>query len=519
MLAGIGCSGGLSWMPAGIFFLAGMGCLLGKDIRIRLAGLSLLAGMLFMLRQEVPNPLWEHLPPREVAVQLRLDEFFNARREERIAGTGTLMRTDLPFDTISGRTVAYYLDCGSTPEVQGLKGAVIEARGVLTCLPSVEDPDDYQMYLLRRDIFLTINRGSTLRIIRRAPVLEEIRVRLHRRTESVLCSGDVRPESPGRVLASMLLGNRSLLSDERIELYRRTGTYHLFAVSGLHVGTVSMSLALLLAGLRLPKDRMLLPVLAGTWFYIWLTGASPSAVRAGIMISCLGFSRTFFRQYHLFPSLALSAWLVLLIDPAQLFDLGFQLSYGVVSAIVLAGLPLSTVIKEHLCDGFLTTRLRTRAQRLLQRSALLSIDTLCISITASLASMPLIIQHFGIFTPGGAVIGILLNPLATLAIMCGSSALLAGMAWPAAGSMLGHTAWPFLRLMEFLLDLCLAVPGSVMERAWEPAWTGTILTGIMLASAWALQLLRQRGRRLPPALMLLPHAIVLAGLATFLQNT
>ena len=473
--------------------------------------LSALAGMLlFSARTPAADPSWSWRPPRESNVVLKVEETFNARKPGRVSGIGKILHTSLPVDTVRGRRAAFYLENPQTADGKLAPGQTIDCKAVLRYLPALPGLDDYQMYLKSRDIHLSLNQGTVTRLIAPPPPLEQLRRRLFAASQQLLASGCKSAEDPGNVLASMLLGNRSLLTDERIELYRRTGTYHLFAVSGLHVGSVALCLFLLTRFLPLPLLVKLIPVLAGTWSYVWLTGSSPSAVRAGIMISCLSLSRVVFSQPHLFPALVLSAWLVLLHDPSQLFQLGFQLSYGVVLAIILVGLPLAQDLRQRINLHALRHPTRSRFKKRFTNALIGLSDLTCVSISAGLASMPLIIQHFGLFTPGGVLFGILLNPLATISVMAGCLSLLTG---PIIGSLAAGTlavlVWPVIRLIEWLLRVCLSIPGTVDERAWLWPPSGVCLLVTILILAWGLQRMRMQGNRIPGIAYLLPHLLVL----------
>ena len=478
--------------------------------------LSLLAGYLLMVRAIVdPDPLWAQLPPREVAVEIRIEETFNARKPRHLAGTGRILRAGLPQDTVSGRQAAFYLEYRDDAVPECGPGDVIEAFGVLSFLPATGERDSYTRYLLGRYIYLNLNRGFILGRVVPAGRLEQMRRVLRTASRTVLTSGSDDPQAPGAVLASMMLGERSLLTDERMELYRKTGSFHLFAVSGLHVGSVALCLHLLAGLFRLPQEWRLLPVLAGTWAYVWLTGANPSAMRAGIMISCLGLARILLRQPHLFPALALSAWLVLVTDPAQLFHLGFQLSYAVVGSILLVGLPMASHGHRRVAEAWLFRRHPLPPwKRLLRKLLQVSLSLACVSLSASLASIPLIVQHFSLFTPGGILLGPLLNPLATFCVMAGCLALLLAPvpAFPL-GALVAKASWPAIRVMELLLQTCLRTPGTHSQRSWSWPGTGTFLVILMLAAAWWLQRLRQGGHRLHPVSLFLPLMIVAAGLA------
>lgn len=456
-------------------------------------------------------------PPREVQVTLEITETFNARKPGRLAGIGRIRESRLPLDTLHGHEVAFYL--ATLPDADTpARGHHVTCSGLLTHLPFLEELDDYQAYLTSRAVFLSLNQGRITAHLRAPPFLERLRQRLHEASAGILRSGTREPGDPGNVLASMLLGERSFLTDERIRLYRETGTYHLFAVSGLHVGSFALCLFGILALARLPRTLAVFPVLAGTWIYIWLTGASPSAVRAGIMISCLSLSRSLSRQPHPFPALALSAWLVLLWQPSQLFHLGFQLSYSVVGAILLLGLPAAAAFRNHLNTEASHLLLHRKAGRNLLKGMSRLVDLVAVSISASLISMPLIIQHFNLFTPAGALFGILLNPLVTLIVMLGTLCLLGA---PLLGHLIPGTlavmSWPAISFVEVILKAALRIPHAVSERTWSWPPAGTALVLITLALAWILQRRRMNGDPLPVSLNLLPHGLVLASLALFLE--
>ncbi|NDV61974.1 ComEC/Rec2 family competence protein [Puniceicoccales bacterium CK1056] len=509
-------SGNLSLLVAALLLCLPVSLLPGIHRSRRLvACLSLLAGMsLFAIRHPGPDESWEKRPPREVQAVLRIDELFNARKPARVSGIGTILSTDLPVDTVTGRQAAFYLETDQPSSTKPTPGETLSCKAVLRYLPHLEHLDNYQMYLKNRDIHLSLNQGWLTQSISKAPTAERFRQEIFSSSQALLTSGCRSPDDPGTVLASMLLGNRSLLSDERITLYRKTGTYHLFAVSGLHVGSVFLCLFLLVRWIPLPAlIHQILPLL-GTWSYVWLTGSSTSAVRAGIMISCLGLARVVFRQPQLFPALILSAWLVLILDPLELFQLGFQLSYGVVLSIILVGLPLAQHLRILMSDyagrHFLSSKPVDRFLKLLCGGS----DIACVSISAGLASMPLIVQHFGLFTPGGVLFGILLNPLVTLVVMAGCLSLVsAPLIGPLGAGTIAVATWPCIRGIEWLLHACLGIPGAVGERAWNWPQAGTLLLVGMLLLAWFLQRLRMSGRSLPGITYLLPHLLVLVVLA------
>ena len=475
-------------------------------------------GFLALRISASPAPDWSWLPPREVTFTVRVEEVFHARKEARVAGVGRIVDDNSPRKELRGRRLSFYLATREEAPPPLARGETLRAKARLGFLPAVKEPDGFQSYLLQRDIFLAASQGTVLARPRDEPASERIRQLVYRSFQDRLTAGCTNPADPGYVLASMLLGNRGLLTDERIVLYKHTGSFHLFAVSGLHVGGVVLTLHLLLRWLRFPERLRFLPLLVGLWFYVWLTGGAPSAVRSGIMLSCVLGSRYLLRQPHLFPALVFSAFLVLLWNPRQLYALGFQLSYGVVASILLLGLPLAEELNRRWERHFPQEPGLGpwREKRRNFRRGL--VQLLCVSAGASLASAPLIAQHFALFTPGGWLVAPLLNPLAAVAVFNGVLLFLAAPLPTEVLALLARPGWWTVEAMEGLLALCLHIPGGVGTKTWPWPPTGTLLLAAALAIAWLLQRHRQEGHELPLHGFLLPYAFLFGSLFTGLVH-
>jgi hypothetical protein len=177
------------------------------------------------------------------------------------------------------------------------------------------------------------------------------------------------------------------------------------------------------------------------------------------------------------------------------------------------GLPLAGELRDRLGWQPQVFRPRHYAKRLAQRSFMATADLACVSLSAGLGSMPLIIQHFNLFTPVGVLLGVILNPLAGLCVMAGCMAMLG---CPVLGvSLTGLWAmitWPAIHTMEFLLEASLAIPGAVSDRSWTWPPMGILVILSALSLALILQRLRQSGRRLPAVSLILPHAFIVLSL-------
>lgn len=465
----------------------------------------LLVGCLLgSLESTPPLPHWSARPAREVSVTLRIEDTFNARRPDHLAGTGILLATTFRDGSLEGKPVAFYLQ-NTPPGDPARPGDTMLADGVLTYLSHLSKPDDYESYLMRRDIWLTLGQGRINARMEGPGLLERGRQAAFTRAQTALSAGSPDPASPAQVLASIVLGDRSRLTDERLDLYKATGTYHFFAVSGLHVGSVCLCLLFLLRAVRLEGIQAWGPALAGTWMYVWITGSSPSSMRAAIMVSCFMLARNLCRQPHVFPALIASATLVLLWQPSQIEQLGFQLSYSVVAAILLLAMPAMQWRLANDSPAFPGWKGKLI---LLARKAMRHLrDLFLVSFSASCVSFPLIIEHFQLFTPIGILTGTLVSPLIGCCIFIGVLVLLGTPVSLPLAETLSMASWPLIDLAEFLLRQSLEIPGAVQSLAWPWPLTGTLVTASTLVLAWILQRLKMESRSAPGLLQLTPLAL------------
>ena len=298
------------------------------------------------------------------------------------------------------------------------------------------------------------------------------------RTRIVAGLGD---DAAGAVLIrGLVLGDRSD-GAEYYGAFRKSGTMHVFAVSGLHVGLVGALAWLLMRVCRVPRSWGLWAVLLVVWMYAFVTGLRPPALRASFMASVflLGFALR--RQPSLGNSLLASLPVVLLLDSYQLAQAGFQLSYTVVGMIILVspGFYRRLRLVTEL-DPFLPPVLYTRWQRWGLGARRYVAGLLVVSVAAWLGSMPLIGYHFGIVTPVAVFASMLLVPIVFMIL---SVALL--------GVVIGLLAEPLqvgVNQLNALLaegayriaELVVEVPGSHIELHGRGGWS----EGMIVFDLW-----------------------------------
>lgn len=147
-------------------------------------------------------------------------------------------------------------------------------------------------------------------------------------------------------LKGILLADRGEISPDLKQSFVDTGTIHVLAVSGLHVGIVAVVFYALFGLLRFGRRAIIFLTIAGLFVYMLLTGSTPSVIRATIMASIILLGQVFERRGDIYNSLSVAAIIILLWDPRQLFNVGFQLSFAAVLSIVALYPILANLIKK-----------------------------------------------------------------------------------------------------------------------------------------------------------------------------
>ena len=270
----------------------------------------------------------------------------------------------------------------------------------------------------------------------------------------------LRPESKQIALA-LLLGQKESLSKEVKQAYSATGTQHILAVSGLHVGIIYSILLLPLTffkqeGHALRKTYLFL-VLGLIWIYALMTGFSPSVVRAVVMFSLVTLGQMRKRKPSIWNILAFSALLLLVLDPDIQADLGFQLSYLAVAGIV----GLQPIL----------LRMWAPSNRVLDYFWQMATVTLA----AQLITSPLTLHYFHTFPTYFLVANLLIVPLSYIILCAGVPFLL--LAWiPILGSLLGVS-------VDFLLFIQNEITYTLQELP-AALWQGIHLSLVGMFAIW-----------------------------------
>lgn len=191
-----------------------------------------------------------------------------------------------------------------------------------------------------------------------------------------------------QILWGLIFGSRSDFSPELTQLFRRTNTYHVLAISGFNMTLVIALLTALFAAFQLPHRWIAAGMMAAIFIYMALIGWPPSATRAGVMSVVGLLAWALDREALALNTVALSALLILLFSPMQLFMPGFQLSYLVVLALLFWTQPLYEKLSSWFPQSPRQNGDKIRAAVLL---------ALCVSFVAWVSVLPVLLNLFGSF--------------------------------------------------------------------------------------------------------------------------
>ena len=330
--------------------------------------------------------------------------------------------------------------------------------------PSFPDEFNYKRFLAAKGIHFRQFLGKKLQVLPLKPSNELNFVMEHLRHyfAGVIDQYVQRTESKQIALA-LLLGQKESLGKEVKQAYSATGTQHILAVSGLHVGIIYSILLLPLTffkqkGQLLQKSYLIL-VLGLIWIYALMTGFSPSVVRAVVMFSLVTLGQMRKRKPSIWNILAFSALLLLVLDPAIQTDLGFQLSYLAVAGIV----GLQPIL----------LRMWAPSNRVLDYFWQMATVTLA----AQLITSPLTLHYFHTFPTYFLVANLLIVPLSYIILCAGVPFLL--LAWiPMVGSTLGA-------IVDFLLFIQNEITYTLQEFP-AALWQGIHLSLAGMLAIWGM---------------------------------
>ncbi|MBM7583161.1 competence protein ComEC [Caldicoprobacter guelmensis] len=324
-------------------------------------------------------------------------------------------------------------------------GDIVEIRGRLEEPPGQRNPKgfDYRTYLQRRGIYniMSVKSYNIKKTgVGNTPYVQSFIYGLKNRTEVVFdryVGGD-----EGALVKTMLLGQKWLLPSEIQQDFQVTGLSHVLAISGLHVGFIAAALSSIAGLLCLTKRQAFIFQVCLLCLYCAMVGAAPSVVRAVVMAVLLLGAKAVGREPDMFNNLFLAAFLILLFRPLDLFDVGFQLSFGAVVGIIL----FAERFKKWLrfLPGWMGAGV-------------------AVTLSAQIGVWPIIAYYFNNFSIVALIANLFLVPLSGIIILIGFALMVGALLVPGIGVFVG----PVLKFLCFLLvkgnEIFTAIPWAFIR--------------------------------------------------------
>ncbi len=231
-----------------------------------------------------------------------------------------------------------------------------------------------------------------------------------------------------KLLKGILIGERSEIPFETKEAFINAGVMHILAVSGLNVGMIILIVLSLLTALRMPEKPKIIVTCFLLIIFVFLTGQSPSVVRASVMGVVFLSAFLLERKIDVYNSLAVAAIILLFFDAKQLLNPGFQLSFAAVISIVLLYPKISSV------DKLIPQNIRNLSY------VKIIVGLAAVSISAALGTLPFTSYYFGKISIIGLAANLLIVPLSGIVLALGITTTVFSFLSGWLGSIFAETA-------------------------------------------------------------------------------
>lgn len=307
------------------------------------------------------------------------------------------------------------------------------------------------------------------------------------------------PQNAGLVRA-LILGDRTQMSEEMREALNETGTAHLVAISGLHVTTLAMMLSVLFRRI-LPRKAADALTLALLIFYGGLIGFGASFVRALIMFAIFSFAPIAGYPSDGITRLCAAMLGMLIVNPMDILDGGFVLSFSASAGIILLNQPLSALFGVKRLLNFRPPA--NPIARLARRAAAYFPGLLCTTIAAQLATLPAVIAYFGVQSVVSVPINLICVPLCMLGFPIALAALMISVFSMPAAVIIAACAEGLFTLMVDMARWGATLPVTGVRIGRYPAPLIFAHGAVMLAASNLSRMAECRRRFIPLLLVLL----------------
>lgn len=283
------------------------------------------------------------------------------------------------------------------------------------------------------------------------------------------------PGAEGAIIQAMILGEQKAIPIEIMDKFNKTGTSHIIAISGFNIGIVAL-FAIFLSRCCLKAEYLLLKwnvarisifvAIFVVIFYTFIAGAGISVVRASIMVTVFLCAVLIDREAHLFNTLFLAAFLILILAPYSLFDISFQLSFAAAASLIFF-MPKWLALIPSLSERASAGATRHWALQQVDRALRYIMIFFLASLSATLGTLPLILLYFNRLSLISLAANFLCVPI--LGVLATPVCLAIILAVPFSTTLAGVV----IRFSELLVEMALSIIERLAALPWAALYVST----------------------------------------------
>lgn len=305
---------------------------------------------------------------------------------------------------------------------------------------------DYANYLALKNVYAICKNPTIISVANQSEKLLNAKIKLNEIKNKIKSEIEKNlPYPHSAFLNAMFLGIKGELPEKISQRFSQTGLSHVLAISGLHIGILALLLFYAGIFLRIKRSTSFWLVIIILFLYVAMVGFRASIVRAFVMTFLGLYALSIGRLNKILSSLIIAGTILLIINPKLiLYDIGFQLSFSAVLGIILLFEPLKKLLK------FLTDKFKTR-------------DIVSVTLSAQIATAPLIIYYFGIMSFVSPISNLLI--LGILPFILGTAIIFSILIfiWAKFGIFISIILWLMLEYVLKIAELLSKIPGGSIK--------------------------------------------------------
>ncbi len=434
------------------------------------------AGMLLIWRQNIQNSSsWFgkiYKPGNIVLVTLEEPIVEKANSYKALASVNAVSINN-QWHSTKGNILLYFKKDGSIPALH--YGSQIVFKKTLQEIQNSGNPAalDYKRYCLFQNITNQVFLSHNDYIISSSTNKNFLKQFLFATRDAALKTMQKNIHSPKElgIAEALLIGYRNDLDKDLVQAYSDTGVVHIIAISGMHIAIIYATLIWFFKFFKSSKLKKIIEpiiILAVIWMFTLIAGAAPSIARASVMFTCILVGKFINKNGNIYNTLAVSAFILLVYNPFNLWDVGFQLSYAAVLSIVIFFKPINNLI-------YIQNKLLRKLWKLTS-----------VTLAAQIFAVPIVIYHFHQLPLMFLIGNLIAVPLSGF-ILYAELALFCFSGWHGVAAFIGFTIECCIKFMNDFIQYMDRMSFSVWDGLYISLWQLLILFGfIILVCVWLL---------------------------------